>query len=1375
MKNLTTRKIILGLLMVLVLGFGVQGIADAITVSGLTSGTTVTPVEIDSRTNAFTVAPSEGTVRESVTISGIQVVAIGNGNRVRTTSLRLTEKNTDGTSQPATDPTGSNGNFFSGSTNLGDTVTIRGEFTGLGKKTITVTDTTPARTATPTYTKTAQVKHTYYVVKSDSQIRSTDTFSLSKGGRSLKSPGYITEVNGQEDFYIHSGDNDFPVSYGVVGGGTLYYEDADGARTDLTATTLISGRIKVWLDANASGSTNLENFSDGTTNVVTVNIGNTANSPKSTFKAAYIFGTPTLAITIAADTTVDPSPVLTQEDTTTNKPAKFTGGTAGKNAGTIQATVSDGKGTPVGIPDVVVKFDVDRNARSGYLNAGLSGNLALAGTIVDDKNRVPTPALPTLAKAFHVRTTSEGQATLTYEMGTAPGKQRITVTAVGLKSKEVTAELTSSSVLSKKLVAESPNRRQEDSKKFELTVAVTEDEDPVENAVVIFRTNNGELERISSPPNTGAIDNVKGVVNVITNALGEARVVYDIGANTGRQEIHASIDDGTNDFQEVTLVINGGAASGGGGGGSAAQQEARLRIDTSGTGTTREVTVEALTAEGTLVPGRLVTLSGTALTASQTLTTGTAETITVPSTPGIYRLTATDLGGVYDSVTVVITVAAPAARGTLSLQAIGDPAANLQQTVEVTATNAAGTSVGGVSVTLRGTGFITETVTTGSTGSIRELVTIPSATGSHTLTAEATGYNPASIDLSATGQQTGGSSQPETRGPAGVADSIEIDGDRRLSGAVNQALRLRTRVVDANDTGVSGVRVTFKILRPGGEGRLSQRGNGLATQDETDRSGYASATVTPLGTGDLIVEAKAAKITAPVTFIINVNEASDTGTEIGTDPGAGEPTETPSREIRPEVLLGAAQRPSMLWVDSGGIYALVGTGVGRLLNVDSVRGVAVNGNKLYWTAQTGENAGTINSANLDGTGAKQLVSIKAVPRGIAVDSVAQRLYWTNSHGWIQSSDFQGRARRNVARDLSDPMDLTLSGKTLFWTEDSAHQPFDTMVEALLNGYEGYGIGSATSLSIAGGKLYWTEMTGENAGTINSVNLDGTGAKQLVSIKAVPRGIAVDSVAQRLYWTNSHGWIQSSDFQGRARRNVAKGLGSPGGIVVSANITAPATTSPTTSTTPTTADRSKYDVNGDGSVDNVDAGLVIGSLGTTTAKYDVDGDGSVTFTDVQLVLNNRDDGAAGAPMLFGMKLTADQIDNIQEQIDLFVATGDRSPDALKTLIYLQQLIATARPDRTQLLANYPNPFNPETWIPYELATDTDVRITIYNAQGVVIRTLQLGQQSAGYYTDRERAAYWDGRNAFGEQVASGVYFYQLETDTLSALRKMVILK
>ena len=67
------------------------------------------------------------------------------------------------------------------------------------------------------------------------------------------------------------------------------------------------------------------------------------------------------------------------------------------------------------------------------------------------------------------------------------------------------------------------------------------------------------------------------------------------------------------------------------------------------------------------------------------------------------------------------------------------------------------------------------------------------------------------------------------------------------------------------------------------------------------------------------------------------------------------------------------------------------------------------------------------------------------------------------------------------------------------------------------------------------------------------------------------------------------------------------------------------------------------------------------------------------------------------------------------------------------------------------------------------------ISIYNAQGILVRVLTLGHQSAGYYTSRSRAAYWDGRNALGERVASGIYFYQLRADEISPMRKMVILK
>ena len=108
-------------------------------------------------------------------------------------------------------------------------------------------------------------------------------------------------------------------------------------------------------------------------------------------------------------------------------------------------------------------------------------------------------------------------------------------------------------------------------------------------------------------------------------------------------------------------------------------------------------------------------------------------------------------------------------------------------------------------------------------------------------------------------------------------------------------------------------------------------------------------------------------------------------------------------------------------------------------------------------------------------------------------------------------------------------------------------------------------------------------------------------------------------------------------------------------------------------------------------------------------------------------------------------------------------------------FLSEIEALFVPERTDLLANYPNPFNPETWIPYQLATPAEVSVSIYNVSGRLIRTLDLGHQAAGFYRGKSRAAYWDGRNAFGERVSSGVYFYVLTAGDFAATRKMLILK
>ena len=107
--------------------------------------------------------------------------------------------------------------------------------------------------------------------------------------------------------------------------------------------------------------------------------------------------------------------------------------------------------------------------------------------------------------------------------------------------------------------------------------------------------------------------------------------------------------------------------------------------------------------------------------------------------------------------------------------------------------------------------------------------------------------------------------------------------------------------------------------------------------------------------------------------------------------------------------------------------------------------------------------------------------------------------------------------------------------------------------------------------------------------------------------------------------------------------------------------------------------------------------------------------------------------------------------------------------------LERLLAALTPKETVLLPNYPNPFNPETWMPYQLSVGSNVQILIYDTTGSIVRRLELGYQPANYYTSRSRAAYWDGRNTLGERVASGIYFYQLQADNVSFLRKMLILK
>ena len=207
-----------------------------------------------------------------------------------------------------------------------------------------------------------------------------------------------------------------------------------------------------------------------------------------------------------------------------------------------------------------------------------------------------------------------------------------------------------------------------------------------------------------------------------------------------------------------------------------------------------------------------------------------------------------------------------------------------------------------------------------------------------------------------------------------------------------------------------------------------------------------------------------------------------------------------------------------------------------------------------------------------------------------------------------------------------------------------------------------------------------------------------------------------------------------------------------------------------------------DVTGNGKVNVNDLVEVARNYGKTVGaganrKADVNNDGKVDVDDILAVIEAVD--AAGAPALAHEDIeTGDlQAADVQRWIrDAKAANADPAGiAALERLLTSLSRRDLPVPKETVLLANYPNPFNPETWIPYELSAAAEVTVTIHASDGKLVRELELGQVPAGIYQNRSRAAYWDGRNAAGEPVASGVYFYTLTAGDFKATRKMVIRK
>ena len=359
---------------------------------------------------------------------------------------------------------------------------------------------------------------------------------------------------------------------------------------------------------------------------------------------------------------------------------------------------------------------------------------------------------------------------------------------------------------------------------------------------------------------------------------------------------------------------------------------------------------------------------------------------------------------------------------------------------------------------------------------------------------------------------------------------------------------------------------------------------------------------------------------------------------------------------------------------------------------------------------------------------------------------------------------------------------------IYWIDTTSRNLYQLTGDAVksLNPY----VQNATSIAVdvAGNKVYWTEQTGERSGRILRSDFNSSTGELVRDLTSVPRDLAIDSAGGTLYLTNSWGKIQRLNVDGSGfRPNLIIGLESPQHLALDVAGGKVYWTAPGSIWRATLTGKNKEKL-------IADLGT-IGSIAVAGAK--------IYWTEA-----NKNDTKRGK-----VRCAALDGSNVQTLATLLSVPIGIAVDAVDRKLYwtnsrgriqranlagknIQNLVtglgmpaelalgrvggraAPAVPavlQKTVLLPNYPNPFNPETWIPYQLSKPAEVTVTIYATSGAVVRTLVLGHQAVGRYEDRSRAAYWDGRNALGERVASGVYFYTLTAGEFHATRKMLILK
>ena len=465
-------------------------------------------------------------------------------------------------------------------------------------------------------------------------------------------------------------------------------------------------------------------------------------------------------------------------------------------------------------------------------------------------------------------------------------------------------------------------------------------------------------------------------------------------------------------------------------------------------------------------------------------------------------------------------------------------------------------------------------------------------------------------------------------------------------------------------------------------------------------------------------------------------------------------------------------------------------------------GIAVDSasGRLYMANAQGQ----VQRLNLDGSGFQsQFIPNLVSPQSVAVDAAASKIYWTEA-GSIRRANLDGTNRQNVVTGLGTPASLSISSAPVEVLIPQSQRPpiylqtgtggLQRLTGATVSSFP-QAAQNATGLAVdaAAGKIYWIEKINNRSGRIRSANLNGTNVRLVASLTSAPMGIAVDVSNKRLYITNGWGKVQRFDVDGRNfRSDLITGLSSPQGIAVDA---AGGRIYWTEQTSGTTGKLQSANLNGGNvrlvasltsapmgiAVDVSNKRLYITNGWGKVQRFDVDGRNfrSDLITGLSSPQGIAVDAAAGRIYWTARgKIQRANLDgtNVQD-----VVRGLSGPVGIALNVSVGRSAAAApsaaamAPNATALHANYPNPFNPETWIPYQLREAADVHISIYDQRGVLVRELSLGHQVAGQYLSRSRAAYWDGRNQVGEPVASGLYFYTLTAGEFTATRKMLIVK